>query len=181
MNMNERLRFGAALLGLSLVLWPGIGRAQMHHHPPAPADTTAHHSPPAAHPHAEKSPHAMHGADMAGMDMSGMEMAMNGMYGPYELSREASGTSWQTQAARHEGLHMMHGEWMVMLHGFTDLVYDDQGGRRGDSKLFSNNMGMAMAQRRLGAGTFGLRSMASLEPVTIGKTGYPLLLQTGET
>jgi hypothetical protein len=42
-------------------------------------------------------------------------------------------------------------------------------------------MGMAMAQRPLGPGTLGLRSMLSLEPATIGRTGYPLLLQTGET
>jgi len=70
---------------------------------------------------------------------------------------------------------------MVMLHGFADGVYDDQGGERGDTKFFSDNMGMAMAQRSLGPGTFGLRSMISFEPATIGKEGYPLLLQTGET
>src|SRR5438477_81863 len=42
-------------------------------------------------------------------------------------------------------------------------------------------MFMGMAQRPLGAGTVGLRTMLSLEPLTIGKHGYPLLLQTGET
>ncbi|HEV2104603.1 MAG TPA: hypothetical protein VGU27_02655, partial [Candidatus Eisenbacteria bacterium] len=56
-----------------------------------------------------------------------------------------------------------------------------QGGPRGDTKVFSSNMGMAMAQRPLGPGTLGLRTMLSLEPVTIGKPGYPLLLQSGET
>jgi hypothetical protein len=40
---------------------------------------------------------------------------------------------------------------------------------------------MGMAQRPAGPGTFGLRAMVSLEPSTIGKDGYPLLLQTGET
>ena len=40
---------------------------------------------------------------------------------------------------------------------------------------------MAIAQRPLGPGTLGLRAMLSLEPATIGKEGYPLLLQTGET
>jgi hypothetical protein len=40
---------------------------------------------------------------------------------------------------------------------------------------------MGMAQRRLGVGTFGFRTMLSLEPATIGKKGYPELLQTGET
>jgi hypothetical protein len=42
-------------------------------------------------------------------------------------------------------------------------------------------MGMAMARRQLGPGSLGLRSMLSIEPATIGKEGYPLLLQTGET
>src|SRR5262249_14655324 len=35
--------------------------------------------------------------------------------------------------------------------------------------------------RPLGSGTIGFRAMLSLEPATIGRTGYPLLLQTGET
>ena len=117
----------------------------------------------------------------SGMDMAGMEMRMNGMYGPYSITREASGTSWQPDVTRHEGVHIMHGAWMAMLHGFVDLAYDDQGGDRGDTKTFSSNMGMAMAQRPLGPGTLGLRSMLSLEPGTIGKEGYPFLLQTGET
>src|SRR5262245_46142977 len=103
------------------------------------------------------------------------------MYGPYPMSREASGTAGQPEAARHRGVHLMAGPWMVMLHGFADCVYDYQGGNRGDTKVFSNNMGMAMAQRSLGPGSFGLRAMISVEPATIGKEGYPLLLQTGET
>jgi hypothetical protein len=151
----------------------------MQHHHAAPADTTARHrSKPEVH-------HAMNHAGMhGGMDMSGMDMGdmpMSGMYGSYTMTREASGTAWQPDAARHEGLHVMRGAWMAMLHGSGDLVYDKQGGRRGDEKVFSNNMVMGMAQRPLGAGTFGLRTMLSLEPATVGKAGYPLLLQTGET
>jgi len=37
-----------------------------------------------------------------------------------------------------------------------------------------------MAQRRVGEGTFGVRAMGSLDAL-MGKSGYPLLLQTGET
>ena len=70
---------------------------------------------------------------------------------------------------------------MGMVHGYADLIYDDQGGDRGDDKVFSSNMLMVMGQRSLGQGTWGLRGMFSLEPATIGKRGYPLLLQTGET
>jgi hypothetical protein len=39
---------------------------------------------------------------------------------------------------------------------------------------------MVMGQRELGEGTLGLRGMVSLDPL-MGKRGYPLLLQTGET
>src|SRR5689334_6706068 len=168
--MTERVRHVGAWFGLVSLLWPGTGLAQMHHHR-SPADTSAHRRPA----HAEHATHEMHG----GMDMG--EMPMNGLYGPYPMSREASGTAWQPEAARHEGIHVMRGAWMAMLHGSADLVYDNQGGGRGGDKVFSDNMGMGMAQRTLGPGTLGLRAMLSLEPATIGKEGYPLLLQTGET
>jgi hypothetical protein len=173
--MNECLPRWSAAFVLVGLLWPGVGRAQMHHHH-EPADTTQRANPtPVTHDHSAMSHTSMHG----GMHMG--EMPMRGMYGPYSMSREASGTAWQPEAARHEGVHIMTGAWMIMLHGFADVVYDDQGGHRGDTKVFSNNMGMAMAQRSLGPGTLGLRAMLSLEPATIGKEGYPLLLQTGET
>ncbi len=67
-----------------------------------------------------------------------------------------------------------------MVHGYADLVYDHQGGPRGDTKTFSESMFMVMAQHTLGPGTLTLRSMLSLDPA-MGASGYPLLLQTGET
>lgn len=107
-------------------------------------------------------------------------MSMSGMLGPYPMVREASGTSWQPDAAGMTGQHHMLGDWMAMLHGYADLVADRQGGERGDDKVFVASMFMAMAQRPLGVGTWGLRAMGSLDPV-MGKRGYPLLFQTGET
>jgi hypothetical protein len=160
----SRVRRRAIVAALAVFLWPAIGRAQARHHSDAAADTSAH---PAA------------GMDMAGMDMG--SMPMSGLYGPYPMTREASGTAWQPQSARHEGAHFMRGAWMAMVHASADLVEDSQGGHRGGRQLFADNMLMGMAQRPLGPGTLGLRSMLSLEPSTIGKTGYPLLLQTGET
>jgi len=136
----------------------------------AAVDSTAMHAGHAGMDHA-----AMH----HGMDM-GMH-AMRAMYGPYPMTREASGTAWQPDAGRHEGVHFMRGEWQLMVHGFADLVYDHQGGPRGDEKYMSANMAMGMASRPLGPTTLGLRAMLSLEPSTIGPEGYPLLLQTGET
>src|SRR3982074_219052 len=104
---------------------------------------------------------------------------MRGMCGGYPMSRESSGTSWQPDASPHQGIHAMYGEWSTMTHGFANLIYDRQGGPRGDTKTFSTSMLMVMGQRSLREGTLGLRGMASLDPL-MGKRGYPLLLQTGE-
>lgn len=95
-------------------------------------------------------------------------------------NRDASGTSWQPDSTPMVGVMFMPGEWTLMLSGFANAIYDNQGGPRGDDKSFSTNMLMFMAHRPLGIGTFGFHSMLSLEPL-MGKSGYPLLLQTGET
>src|SRR5262249_20647503 len=87
--------------------------------------------------------------------------AMQGVLGPYPMSREASGTSWQPDSSPHEGIHGSLGAWTTMAHGFANLVVDRQGGPRGDSKTFSTSMLMLMAQRPLGDGTFALRGMVS--------------------
>ncbi|PWF43923.1 hypothetical protein C7C56_020160 [Massilia glaciei] len=105
---------------------------------------------------------------------------MPGMFGPYPMLREASGTSWQPDITPLDGIHGMHGPWTLMWHGFATAVYDNQGGPRGASKTFSQSMLMVMAQRPLDTGTFGVRAMVSLD-ATMGKGGYPLLFQTGET
>ncbi|HVY04358.1 MAG TPA: hypothetical protein VHB46_00150 [Burkholderiales bacterium] len=114
------------------------------------------------------------------MDQSGMHHAMTGMYGRYPMSREASGTSWQPESSPHEGIMGMPGDWMTMLHGDLNLIYDHQGGPRGDDKAFSSSMLMLMGSRPLENGTLGLRGMVSADPL-MGPSGYPLLLQTGET
>jgi hypothetical protein len=121
------------------------------------------------------------GHDMSGMDMSAPGMAMHGMLGGYGMSREASGTSWQPQAAPHAGIHLSLDDWMVMLHGRVTGVADWQSGPRGDDQVFSQSMLMAMATRDLGNGdTLGLKAMLSGDAF-MGRRGYPLLLASGET
>lgn len=107
-------------------------------------------------------------------------MSVAGLYGPYGMQREASGTSWQPDSTPMTGVHEAQGAWMTMLHGFVDAIYDEQGGPRGASQTFSTSMLMLMARRELADGAFGLRFMVSAEPL-MGASGYPLLLQTGET
>ena len=67
-----------------------------------------------------------------------------------------------------------------MAHGVLNLVYDHQSGPRGDDKVFAPGMLMGMARRPLGDGTLQFRAMLSPDPL-MGKSGYPLLLASGET
>jgi hypothetical protein len=128
-------------------------------------------------------------ADMPGMDMPAPDtdpapqptaMAMPGAFGPYPMSREASGTSWRPDASPQGGVMMTAGGWMLMGESLIDGVFDHQGGRSGADKTFVSGMVMGMAQRQWGPGTLGLRAMLSPDAF-MGKSGYPLLLATGET
>ena len=114
--------------------------------------------------------------------MPAMPMTMRAMLGPYPMTRESSGTSWQPDSARMT-MAMLGGggAWSLMAQGYVTGIYDDQGGRRGDAEAFSTSMGMLMANRALGDhATLGLRAMLSLDPL-MGPRGYPLLFATGET
>src|SRR5947199_8656 len=105
---------------------------------------------------------------------------MKAFLGPYPMTREGSGTSWVPDTTPHEGIHGRFGDWSTMAHTQFNFVYDSQGGPRGADKAFVSGMVMAMAQRPLGDGTFGLRAMVSPDPF-MGPSGYPLLLASGET
>lgn len=107
-------------------------------------------------------------------------MQMQGFLGGYGMSREASGTSWQPDATPMAGIMSMDGGWMTMVHGFANQVYDHQGGPRGATEDFSNSMLMLMADKSWSQDTLGFHAMLSADPF-MGKSGYPLLLQTGET
>ena len=111
---------------------------------------------------------------------TGHDPEMKSALGPYSMRRDGSGTSWQPDATPMQGVHLAAGDWAAMAHGFVNVVHDEQTGPRGDTKGFSQSMAMLMANRRAGPGTLGLRAMVSLDP-TMGKSGYPLVFQTGET
>ena len=183
--MHARLVFLAAVT----IAMPGRIWAQHEgHHPPAAPAPSPSPSPSPGSPSPSPSSMPQHpmSHQMPGMPgmpgMAGHEMhEMMGFLGPYPMSREATGTSWQPDSSPMEGIHWMRGAWMGMVHGFADVVYDHQGGPRGDDDVFGPTMLMVMAQRPAARGTFGLRAMLSIDPATVGKSGYPLLLQTGET
>lgn len=113
-------------------------------------------------------------------DSTPQHSSMPGVLGIAE-SRTGSGTSWLPDAAPMHAYHIMAGSWSLMIHGVAVGIYDRQFDRRGDERVNSTNWGMLMATRPLAGGQLQLRGMLSAEPFTVGASGYPLLLQTGES
>ena len=91
-----------------------------------------------------------------------------------------SGTSAEPNSTPVPMFMTSRGKWMLMLHGEAFLNALQQSGARGSDKVFSTNWFMPMAQRRLGPGTFTVRTMLSFEPATVTKRYYPELFQQGE-
>jgi hypothetical protein len=76
----------------------------------------------------------------------------------------------------------MFGESMLMLHGAIFPRYTNVSTRRGDDRIDAPNWFMGMFSRPLWTNAqFGSRLMMSLDPLTEGGRGYPLLFQSGET
>ena len=97
------------------------------------------------------------------------------------MERMGSGTTWIPDAVSVPARHYMAGSWELMLHGFAFAQYNTQSGPRGDDQFGSLNWGMFMASRELAGGRFQARTMLSLDPATVTRRGYPLLLQSGES
>ena len=73
------------------------------------------------------------------------------------------------------------GGWNLMWMGQAFVVATQQSGPRGGDKLYSANWGMLGATHSAGRGSILLRTMVSLDPVTVTKRRSPLLFQTGES
>jgi len=157
------------LIALALVTGPAFAQNDMANMPGMNMPAQPQPQKPAAQP-------------MAGMAMPEMAaMPQTGNLGSYPMTRDGSGTSWQPDAASHGGIHEMAGQWMLMGHMMLDGIYDTQSGPRGAGKTFLAGMLMGMARRDLAGGdTLVFRAMLSPDPF-MGKSGYPLLLATGET
>ena len=168
---------------------PAVDHSQMDHskmdmpmpsatEPAAPVDHSQMNMPMPATAEAPATDHSA----MPGMDHgAGGHANMLGAFGPYSSTREASGTAWQPDSSSHSGWMFSSGQWMFMVHGNLDLIADTQSGPRGDDKLFTAGMLMGMATRTFSNGnTLQFRGMVSPDPL-MGKSGYPLLLASGET
>ena len=126
--------------------------------------------------------HEMHAPSHEGHEMD-MEMSMHSTIDLADpMSREGSGTSWIPDSSPMYGRMFMFGEDMLMLHGAIFPRYTNVSTRRGDDRIDAPNWFMAMFSHPLGESTqFGSRLMMSLDPLTEGGRGYPLLFQTGES
>jgi len=104
------------------------------------------------------------------------------MSGPLGISaaRDGSGTSWLPDDTVTLGTTRMRGPWMLMLHGHAFVQEIATTGDRGHHEFGSVNWVMGMAEHPLWGGPLTLRTMLSAEPLTVGRCGYPDLLQTGE-
>ena len=151
--------------------------------------------------------HSMHGAGMPGaMTMSDstatMQTANDGLTMDtsmgmthslsrnLSMNRNGSGTSWHPDNTPLYA-YMRHpaspNGWSYMLHYAVYLRYTSQNANNSDGRGRGRQFGapnwvMGMAQRKVGQrGLFQARAMLSLDPLTVGNGGYPLLFQTGET
>jgi hypothetical protein len=116
------------------------------------------------------------GSGEAGMSMQSSVNVADGM------SRESSGTSWAPDSTPMYGRMFMFGDDMLMLHGAIFPRYTNVSTRRGDDRIDAPNWIMGMFSHSLGENTeVGLRAMMSLDLLTEGGRGYPLLLQSGES
>ncbi|QMW06074.1 hypothetical protein [Spirosoma foliorum] len=105
------------------------------------------------------------------------------------MNRNGSGTSWHPDNTPMYAYMSQpaNKKWSYMLHYALYLRYTSQNinndGKRGQGSQFgAPNWVMGMAQRKVGQrGLFQVRAMLSLDPLTVGNGGYPLLFQTGES
>src|SRR5437870_3616360 len=125
--------------------------------------------------------HAMHGRELH--DMSHMQMSMQSSVDLADpMSREGSGTSWLPDSSPMYGKMFMFDNGLLMLHGAIFPRYTNVSTRRGDDRIDAPNWIMGMYSHPLGDNTqIGARLMMSLDPLTEGGRGYPLLFQTGES
>jgi hypothetical protein len=107
------------------------------------------------------------------MNMAGMENTVGFL---------SSGTSIEPRSTSESSpmIHKTLGNWIFMLHANAFVVDTQQSGPRGKDKFFAANWIMPMVARKFGASTITLRTMVSIEPLTVTKRQYPLLFQAGE-
>ena len=114
-------------------------------------------------------------------DMSRMGMPASPSVLETNATRLASGTSWLPDSAVVPMFDWRVGAWMLMAHGKGFGTFDRQWTLHGDTRATLLDWEMASASRQLGNGSLRVAAMTSLESLFLPDTGYPQLLQSGET
>jgi heavy metal-binding protein len=148
-------------------------------HRTAPAEHHNHSGDSGQSPLPEMHHHDHHGQEGHMMHEMKMQSSVN-LTDP--MAREGSGTSWLPDSSPMYGRMFMFGDDMLMLHGAAFPRYTNVSTRRGDDRIDAPNWIMGMFSHPIGeTAQLGLRLMMSLDPLTEGGRGYPLLFQSGET
>jgi len=89
----------------------------------------------------------------------------------------------QTGAAdqhQHGQMNTGSSPWMFMTDATIYAMFNHQGGPRGSDEFKAPNWWMGMASRPAASGQLTFTAMLSLDPLTVGKSGYAELFQVGE-
>ncbi|MGZ8509673.1 MAG: hypothetical protein ACXWWA_04825 [Chitinophagaceae bacterium] len=102
------------------------------------------------------------------------------------MSRNGSGTAWNPDSSPMYMWMKQTAKTDWMFHGNIFLRYTNtdifNNGKRGDDRFDAPNWFMAMMNRKVGKkGLLNATAMISLDRLTEGGDGYPLLFQSGET
>jgi hypothetical protein len=98
------------------------------------------------------------------------------------MSMEGSGTSWLPEETPMYMTMYHSNDWMFMLHGSINFRYTKYGSQKKADKIDAPNWIMIGAANMPDKNNqVGFRAMLSMDRLTEGGGGYPLLYQTGET
>ncbi|HTH56946.1 MAG TPA: DUF2911 domain-containing protein [Cyclobacteriaceae bacterium] len=117
--------------------------------------------------------------------MPGMKMMTHAFSKSLPMNRNGSGTGWLPDATPMYAWMNGKNSWSTMWHGSLFIRQDWQNvnNRQNSARQFDAiGWTMGMAQKSVGKnGLLLIRGMFSIDPITLGGNGYPLLFQTGES
>ena len=95
-------------------------------------------------------------------------------------ARLGSGTSWLPDSSPLYTVIPHVGRWGFMVHGNVYAGYSSYNSKRGWRRFMGRNTLMGAVFRTFRSSEILGRLAISLEPLTIGRRGYPQILQTGQ-
>jgi Protein of unknown function (DUF2911) len=120
------------------------------------------------------------------MSMPGMTMMTHAFSKSLPMNRNGSGTGWLPDATPMYAWMKSKNSWNFMGHGGLFIRQNWQNinndYKNGGKQFDAPGWAMGMVQKEIGRnGLLLLRGMISIDPITVGGSGYPLLFQTGES